>query len=64
MQYSVTTIGDPAFFVCRGLSNVSIANGVAVIGPFAFYDCFSLRSLTMPPALSFSMMATSGGVPS
>lgn len=61
---SVTTIGDSAFFGCRGLSNVSIANGVAVIGPFAFYNCFSLRSLTMPPALSSLMMVTSGGVPS
>ena len=44
---SVTTIGDRAFFCCRGLTSVSIGNSVTTIGDSAFYNCDSLKSVNL-----------------
>ena len=50
--YSVTTIGDSAFYGCSGLSSVTIPNSVTIIGQGAFYDCASLTSVTIPNSVT------------
>lgn len=39
ISYTVTSIGDGAFFGCTGRSSVTIPNSVASIGARAFGDC-------------------------
>ena len=45
--YSVTSIGEEAFFVCYGLTSVTIGNSVTSIGEHAFYNCSGLTSVTI-----------------
>ena len=40
--YSVTSIGDRAFYGCNGLTSVTIGNSVTSIGKEAFYNCSEL----------------------
>ena len=42
---SVTTIGEAAFYICRGLTSVEIPNSVTTIGKGVFYECTSLTSV-------------------
>ena len=42
---SVTSIGDYAFYVCTGLTSVTILNSVTSIGLFAFSYCTRLTSV-------------------
>jgi hypothetical protein len=44
---SVTSIGDDAFFCCRGLTSVTIPDSVTSIGRTAFYYCSGLTSVTI-----------------
>ncbi len=37
--YSVTSIGNSAFYECYGLTSVTIPNSVTSIGSSAFYRC-------------------------
>lgn len=46
--YSVTSIGDQAFYVCSNLTYVNIPNSVRSIGFSAFSGCSSLTSITIP----------------
>lgn len=39
VTYSVTSIGDHAFYKCSGLTSVTIPNSVTSIGTSIFYDC-------------------------
>ena len=48
--YSVTSIGDRAFYEC-GLTSVTIPNSVTSIGENAFYRCY-LTSVTIPNSVT------------
>ena len=50
--YSVTTIGDGAFYWCAGLTSVIIGNSVKSIGDNAFAYCFGLTSVTIPNSVT------------
>ena len=43
--YSVTSIGESAFYKCSGLTSVTIPNSVTSIGNDAFYGCFGLKEV-------------------
>ena len=43
--YSVTTIGERAFWDCSGLTSVTIPNSVTSIGGYAFYNCTGLEKV-------------------
>ncbi len=47
VTYSVTSIGDYAFYGCSGLTSVEIPNSVTEIGESAFEDCESLAAVTI-----------------
>ena len=47
IMYSVTSIGDKAFYKCSGLTSVTIPNSVTSIGSSAFHRC-PLTSITIP----------------
>ena len=51
-KYSVTSIGDNAFYDCSGLTSVTIGNNVKRIGGFAFAYCYGLTSFTIPNSVT------------
>ena len=51
-KYSVTSIGDAAFYECIDLTSVSIPNSVKSIGSDAFWGCSSLTSVTIPNSVT------------
>ena len=50
--YSVTSIGYKAFYLCLGLTSVTIPNSVTKIGEYAFDYCSSLTSVTIPNSIT------------
>ncbi len=51
-EYSVTIIGNNAFFDCSSLQSVTIPESVTSIGDHAFSDCSSLQSVTIPNSVT------------
>ena len=50
--YSVTSIGEAAFYNCVGLTSIAIPNSVTNIGDHAFYGCIGLASITIPESVT------------
>ena len=50
--YSVTSIGDSAFFECYYLTSVTIPSSVTSIGNSAFACCSDLTSVTIPSSVT------------
>ena len=50
--YTVTSIGEGAFFYCESLTSVTIGNGVKSIGDHAFEGCYGLISITIPNSVT------------
>ena len=50
--YSVTNIGDYAFYGCASLSSATIGNSVTNIGDYAFLGCTSLTSIDIPNSVT------------
>ena len=50
--YSVTSIGESAFYNCRGLTNVTIGNSVTSIGSGAFFSCSGLANIEIPNSVT------------
>ena len=52
ITYSVTSIGDNAFYNCNGLTSATIPNSVTSIGDNAFYICRGLTWVTIPNSVT------------
>ncbi len=52
VSYSVTSIGEYAFYQCTGLTSVTIPNSVTSIGRGAFSECFGLTSVIIPNSVT------------
>ena len=50
-EYEVTSIGERAFFDCRGLEKLSLPDGIKSVGKWAFAWCDALSSLTLPKSV-------------
>ncbi len=50
--YSVTSIGDLAFFDCSGLTSIEIPSSVTSIGEHAFAHCTGLTSIEIPNSVT------------
>ena len=48
VTYSVTRIGEYAFYNCSGLTSVTIGNSVTWLGSNAFQNCINLTSIIIP----------------
>ena len=51
-DYTVTGIGNLAFWECTSLKEVTIPQSVTSIGDKAFYDCRGLTSVTIPQSVT------------
>ncbi len=58
ISYTVTSIGDRAFYDCSDLTSVSIPNSVTTIGGNAFRGCSSLKTITLPNGVTGIAYAT------
>ncbi len=50
--YTVTEIGDYAFWECHNLESVKLPEGLTSIGEGSFYYCLGLKSITLPEGLT------------
>ena len=52
IPFSLTKIGEYAFYGCSGLTSITIPNSVTSIGEYAFYNCSGLTQLTIPNSIN------------
>ena len=52
VAYSVTSIGERAFYDCSSLAAITLPEGVTSIGEDAFYYCSSLTAITIPEGVT------------
>ena len=52
VDYSVTSIGENAFYQCYGLTSVTIPNSVTSIGNLAFFNCSGLSTINIPNSVT------------
>jgi hypothetical protein len=52
VEYSVTCIGEAAFYNSWSLTSIIIPNSVTNIGSHAFQDCRDLTSVTIPNSVT------------
>ena len=52
VKYTVTKVGNDAFYGCSGLTSVTIPNSVTSIGENAFYKCEGLTSVGIPNSVN------------
>ena len=52
VDYSVTSIGEWAFFYCSDLTSITIPEGVTSIGTSAFWVCNSLTDINIPEGVT------------
>ena len=50
---TIKTIGENAFWCCRGLVSIIIPEGITKIGAGAFYSCTSLKSIVIPNSVMY-----------
>ena len=50
--YSVTAIGEKAFWSCYNLSSIEIPNSVTAIGNYAFQHCTKLEEIIIPNSVT------------
>ena len=51
-KYSVTSIGERAFYNCKAITAVTIPSSVTGIGDWAFRTCVALTSITIPASVT------------
>ena len=51
-EYSVTSIGEGAFYSCTGLTSITLPNSITSIGDAAFAYCTGLTSFTIPNSVT------------
>lgn len=49
--YTVTEVGDGAFYGCTGITSVTVPEGVRTCGLYAFRGCSSLKTVTLPNSM-------------
>ena len=52
VTYSVVSIGDVAFYACKGITCVVIENNVRVIGKSAFWSCSGITRVHIPNSVT------------
>jgi len=51
-NYTVTSIGDYAFYDCSELFSITLPNTVVTIGMYAFGDCYNLKQISLSSGLT------------
>ena len=50
--YTITGIGDWAFYDCRSLTEITIPNGITVLNNYVLADCTGLTTVNLPSTMT------------